>query len=70
MYLAAGAYLSETPSPLYRYALYALLRVYGILIHTGKGRELTREKDRGAMLQKAGRRYQNDWWLYLQSKNY
>ncbi len=61
MYLAAGAYLSETPPPLY--ALYALkVRVYSILIHTGKGRELTREKDRGAktMLQKAGRKYQND----------
>ncbi len=55
MYLAAGAYLSETPPPLIR-----IKRVYGILIHTGKGRELTREKDRGAMLQKAGRKYQND----------
>ncbi len=35
----------------------------------GKGRgELTREKVRGAIVHKAGRKYQHDW-LYLQSLN-
>ncbi len=34
----------------------------------GRGGELTREKVRGTMVHKAGRRYQHDW-LYLQSIN-
>jgi hypothetical protein len=34
----------------------------------GRGGELTREKSRGAMLHKAGRKYQHDG-LYLQSIN-
>ncbi len=45
------------------------IRVYSILIHTGKGGgRLTREKVRGIMLHEAGRKYQHDW-LYLQSIN-
>ncbi len=42
--------------------------LYSILIHTGKGGELTRERVRGSMLHKAGSKYQHDW-LYLQSIN-
>jgi hypothetical protein len=34
----------------------------------GEGEELSREKVRGAMFHKAGRKYQYDW-LYLQSIN-
>jgi hypothetical protein len=46
------------------------IRVYSILIHTGKGggEELTREKVRGAIVHKASRKYQHDY-LYLQSIN-
>jgi hypothetical protein len=50
------------------------IHVYSILFHTekggggGKGRELTSEKVRCAMLHKAGRKYQHDC-LYLQSIN-
>jgi hypothetical protein len=39
------------------------IRVYSIIIHTGKGgrgEELTREKVRGAIFYKAGRKYQHD----------
>jgi hypothetical protein len=65
-------YLSEDPSPpitpphpppplhtVYEY-MYTL---YIILIHTGKGgggEELSREKVRGAIVHKAGRKYQHD----------
>ncbi len=66
-----GIYLSAWgqephPSPLTHCIL-----VYGILVHTGKGGgggELTREKVRGTMLHKAGRKYQHNW-LHLQSIN-
>jgi hypothetical protein len=46
------------------------VRVYSILLlgKGGGGRELTREKVRGAIVHKAGRKYQNDR-LYLQSLN-
>ncbi len=51
-------YLSEAPStPMIPYSppytLYTV-RVYSILIHTRKGGELTREKVRGAIVNKAG----------------
>jgi hypothetical protein len=59
----AGAYLSEafsppmasysSPPPLR--ALTHCIRVYSILIHTGKGGELTREKVRGAIVHKTDR---------------
>ncbi len=47
------------------------IRVYSILIHTGKGGggELTREMVWEAIVQKAGRKLQHDW-LYLQSINF
>ena len=51
-------YLPEAlllPSPLTH-----CIRVYSILDHTGKGEELTRDKFRGAIVHKAGRKYQHD----------
>jgi hypothetical protein len=38
------------------------IRVYSVLIHTEKGwgAELTREKVRGAIVHKAGRKYHHD----------
>jgi hypothetical protein len=73
MDFAAGVYLSEVqnpiPSPLYTLCS---IRVYSILIHTGKGvggRELNqREGEEGKQFTKLGRKYQHDW-LYLQSIN-
>ncbi len=69
-------YLSEplsppmTPYPLPPFTHF--IRVYSTLIRTGKGGrgggELTREKVRGTIVHKAGRKYQHDQ-LYLQSKN-
>ncbi len=69
-------YLYEAPSPpMTPYCtptpLTHCLCVYSLFIHTGKGGrcgELTREKIRGAIVHKAGRKYQHDW-LYLQSIN-
>jgi hypothetical protein len=51
-------YLSEAPYP----PVTPYPTVYSILIHTGKweGGELTREKVRGEMFHKAGRKYQHD----------
>jgi hypothetical protein len=60
---AAGVYLSEAPSPPMtpytpRYTLYAcILHTYS---HREGGGELTREKVRGAIVHKAGRKYQHD----------
>jgi hypothetical protein len=52
-------YLSEAPSSpmtLYSHPYTLCIRVYSILIHTGRGwGELTREKVRGAMVHKAGK---------------
>ncbi len=60
-------YLYEAPSlPMTPYS-----GVYIILIHTwkgGGGGELTRDKVRGAIVHKAGQKYQHDW-LYLMFKN-
>jgi hypothetical protein len=46
--------------------------VYTVYLFTqgggGRGGELTREKVRGAIVQKDGRKYQHDW-MYLQSMN-
>ncbi len=66
-------YLSEAPpsyDPIFPSPLTHCIRVYSILIHTGKGGrgELTREKVRGATVHKAGRKYQHDW-LSLQPIN-
>jgi hypothetical protein len=58
----------HTPPPPYTHCI----RVYSILIHTGKGREGGRaESERrleGEQFTKLGRKYQHDW-LYLQSTN-
>jgi hypothetical protein len=67
-------YLSEAPFPSYDPILHPPLhtiRIYNILIHRGKegeGEELTRDKVTGAIVHKAGRKYQHDC-LYLQSIN-
>ncbi len=61
-------YPSEAPSPPLTLKspppLTHSMRVYNILIHTGKGGERggeqTRENVRGAKVQKAGRKYQHD----------
>ncbi len=63
-------YLSEAPSmTTYPPPLTHFIRVFSILIliYTGKGGELTREV-RGAIVPKAGQKYQHDW-LYPQSLN-
>jgi hypothetical protein len=57
--------MSEVPfpsnDPILLPPLIDCIRVYSILIHTGKGggEELTREKVRGAMVHKASRKYQH-----------
>jgi hypothetical protein len=69
-------YLSEAPSPPMASHSHPYTHtcvhctVYSILyLRTqGRGRELTREKVRGAIVHKAGRKYQHDL-LYLQSIN-
>ena len=59
-------YLSEAPpsyDPILPSPLTHCIRVYSTLIHTrkgGGGGELTREKVRGAIVHKAGRKYQHD----------
>ncbi len=71
--LAAGEYLSEAPSPPMTpysatpYTLYTCVYTYSHR-EEDEGGELTREKVRGAMLHKAGWKYQLDW-LSLQSIN-
>ncbi len=69
-YLSEASSASMTP---YSPPLTHCIRVYSILIHTGTGKgggvgELTRsrKKVRGAIVHKAGRKYQHDG-LYLQS---
>jgi hypothetical protein len=47
-------YLSEPPSPLMTTYSPPLYIQYRVLIQTGKGEELTREKVRGAIVHKAG----------------
>ncbi len=54
-------YLSKAPFPLP--PLTHCIRQYRILIHTGKGGELTREKVRGALLHKDGRKIPT--WLIV-----
>jgi hypothetical protein len=54
-------YLSEAPSP---YTLYTCIQYSYSHKEGGTWEELTREKVRGAIVHKAGRKYQHDW-LYL-----
>ncbi len=68
-------YLSEAPPtpPITQYSpppytLYTCLQYNYSHREVGGGGELTREKVRGAIVPKAGRKYQHDW-LYLQSIN-
>ncbi len=78
-----GLLPSYDPIPPPPYTLYMCLRVYSIIIHTGKGRmggELNqREGEDGGRVEperrlegrqftKLGRKYQHDW-MYLQSIN-
>jgi hypothetical protein len=61
-----GRFLSvRGPSPPMTLYTPPPIRVYSILIHTGKGEsggggELTEEKVRGAIVHKAGQKYQHD----------
>jgi hypothetical protein len=60
-YLSEALSLPRTP---YSPPFTPCIRVYSILIHTGKGEgELTREKVRGVLVHKAGREntYMTDW---------
>ncbi len=61
-------FLSVAPSPpMTPYSPPPLHTTYTVYLFTQGGRgELTREKVRGAIVHKAGRKYQHDW-LYLQS---
>jgi hypothetical protein len=72
VYLSEVHFPRMTPySPPPHPALTHYIRVYSILIHTGKGGgggELTRENVRVPVLHKAGLKYQHDL-LYLQSLN-
>jgi hypothetical protein len=64
--LAAGEYLSEAPSPPMTPYSATPYTLYTCVQHTSSHREedewgeLTREKVRGAMLHKVGRKYQHD----------
>ncbi len=58
-------YLSEAPSlPMTPYSPLTRIHVENVYLFTqvrwGRGVELTREKVRGAIIHKAGRKYQND----------
>ncbi len=68
MYLAAGVYLSEAPDLLPPPLLTVWIHT-PVFIHIGGGGDRwTRQKVRGALVHKRGRKYQHDW-LYLQSIN-
>jgi hypothetical protein len=58
-----------SPSPIHTVNVYKII-TYSQMegMGEGGGGEQTREKVRGAVVQKAGRKYQHDW-LYLQSIN-
>jgi hypothetical protein len=58
-------YLYESPLP---YTTYTCILYAYSYREGGMGGELNREKVRGAIVHKAGRKYQHDW-LYLQSIN-
>jgi hypothetical protein len=57
--------LSYDPPPTHCIRVYTIQYTYS---HREGGEELTREKVRGAIVHKAGRKYQHDL-LYLQSLN-